>query len=132
MMGMRNMAIGGGLSIGGMALSSLSSNMDEGAGKQAIGVLGSTATYAGMGMMFGPWGAAIGGLVGLGMGLFSLSKENEERRKQEAEKSEAQQKALKEQIEAMSVRPIELNMQGDTVAKWNTYSNRDGASPWAA
>ena len=40
-----------------------------GAGK-AVSTLGMAATGAGMGMMFGPWGAAIGGLAGLGYGAW--------------------------------------------------------------
>jgi len=128
-MAMRNMKIGGGLAIGGMALSGIASGMEEGGGKQAMGVLGHTASYAGMGMMFGPWGAAIGGLVGLGMGLFSLSKENEERRKQEAEQAKAAQQATADALEALSVRPINLNMNNQTISNWNTYSQQNGANP---
>jgi hypothetical protein len=127
-MGMKNMGIGMGLGVGGMALSGIASSMEPGTGASAIGVLGQTAQYAGMGMMFGPWGAAIGGLVGLGMGLFSLSKENEERRKQEADASKESQRRTQEIIEQMSVRPIELNVTNETIGKWNTYSSQNGAN----
>lgn len=127
-MGMRGMGVGIGLGIGGMALSGIASSMEPGAGASAIGVLGQTASYAGMGAMFGPWGAAIGGLVGLGMGLFSLSKENEERRKQEAEAAKETQRKTQELIEQMAVRPIELNVNNDTIGKWNTYSTQNGAN----
>jgi len=128
-MGMRNMKIGGGLAIGGMALSGIAGTMNEGAGKDAVGVLGQTASFAGMGMMFGPWGAAIGGLVGLGVGLFNLSKENEERRKQEQAQAAEAAKRTQEALEALSVRPIELNMNNQTISNWNTYSQQNGSNP---
>lgn len=128
-MGMRGMGVGMGLGIGGMALSGVASGMEPGAGASAVGVLGQTAQYAGMGMMFGPYGAAIGGLVGLGMGLFSLSKENEERRKQEADQAKETQKRTQEAIQALAVRPVELNMNNQTIANWNTYSQQNGSNP---
>jgi gas vesicle protein len=124
----KSMGAGLGLGMGGMALSGIASSMEPGAGANTVGVLGQTAQYAGMGMMFGPWGAAIGGLVGLGMGLFSLSKENEERRKQEADASKESQRRTQEIIEQMSVRPIELNVTNETIGKWNTYSSQNGAN----
>jgi len=101
--------------------------MDEGAGKSTMGVLGSTATFAGMGMMFGPYGAAIGGLVGLGMGLFNLSKENEERRKAEAEKAKEENKKYQDMVEALSVRPLQLNVGNESLAKFTTRQNLTNA-----
>jgi hypothetical protein len=122
-MGMKNMGIGMGLGIGGMALSGIASNMEPGAGASTVGVLGQTAQYAGMGMMFGPWGAAIGGLVGLGMGLFSLSKENEERRKQEADASKESQRKTNELIEQLSSRPVKLTINNEDLGRINTNTS---------
>lgn len=127
--GARNMKMGGGLALGGMALSGIASGMDEGGGKDAIGVLGQTATYAGMGMMFGPIGGAIGGLVGLGMGLFNLSKENEERRKAEAEKMKEDNKKYQDMVDALSVRPLQLNVGNESVAKFSTQQSLTNSNP---
>jgi hypothetical protein len=44
-------------------------NPESGGGK-ALGVLSSAAKGAGMGMMFGPWGAAIGGVLGAAYGAY--------------------------------------------------------------
>lgn len=68
--------IGGaiGLGLGGYALGALQSNLAESGnetGAYAAG-LGSSALYgAGLGMMFGPMGALIGGGLGLGYGLLT-------------------------------------------------------------
>jgi hypothetical protein len=122
-MGMKNMGIGMGLGVGGMALSGIASSMEPGAGASTIGVLGQTASYAGMGMMFGPWGAAIGGLVGLGMGLFNLSKENEERRKQEADANKETQKKTNDLIEQLSSRPVKLTINNEDLGRINTNTS---------
>jgi hypothetical protein len=122
-MGMKNMGIGMGLGVGGMALSGIASSMEPGTGASAMGVLGQTASYAGMGMMFGPMGAAIGGLVGLGMGLFSLSKENEERRKQEADASKESQRKTNELIEQLSSRPVKLTINNEDLGRINTNTS---------
>lgn len=124
-----NMKMGGGLALGGMALSGIASGMDEGGGKDAIGVLGQTATYAGMGMMFGPIGGAIGGLVGLGMGLFNLSKENEERRKADTAKKNEDDKKYQSMVEALSVRPLQLNVGNESVAKFSTQQSLTNSNP---
>ena len=117
------MGVGMGLGIGGMALSGVASSMEPGAGANAVGVLGQTAQYAGMGAMFGPWGAAIGGLVGLGMGLFNLSKENEERRKQEADTNKETQKKTNELIEQLSSRPVKLTINNEDLGRINTNTS---------
>jgi hypothetical protein len=120
--GMGN-AIGGiGLGMVGMGLSSAAEGMEPGGARSAMGVAGTTAQFAGMGMMFGPWGAAIGGLVGLGVGLFNLSKENEERRKQEAEQLKRDNQKYGEMMRQFGIKPTELKMNNETVAKWNTHS----------
>jgi hypothetical protein len=77
----RGMGGGMGLSLAGMAADYGRENMDDpnsGAGK-GLGVLGSTLTYAGTGAMIGSIipgvgtliGGAIGGLAGLGMGMYN-------------------------------------------------------------
>jgi hypothetical protein len=119
----KSMGVGLGLGIGGMALSGVASSMEPGAGASTVGVLGQTAQYAGMGAMFGPWGAAIGGLVGLGMGLFSLSKENEERRKQEADTAKESQKKTNELIEQLSSRPVKLTINNEDLGRINTNTS---------
>ena len=122
------MGVGMGLGIGGMALSGAASGMEEGGAKQTIGVLGQTATYAGMGAMFGPWGAAIGGLVGLGMGLFSLSEENEERRKQEAEAAKVIQDRTNTLLQDLAMRPIQLNVNNEGINRLNTNTGMSSAN----
>ena len=119
----KSMGAGLGLGVGGMALSGIASSMEPGAGANTVGVLGQTAQYAGMGMMFGPWGAAIGGLVGLGMGLFNLSKENEERRKQEADANKETQKKTNELIEQLSSRPVKLTINNEDLGRINTNTS---------
>ena len=127
-MGMRNMKIGGGLALGGMALSGIASNMAPGAGADTVGVLGQTAAYAGMGMMFGPIGAGIGALVGLTAGLFSLQSKADERAKAEEVSKREAEKKTQDLMEQLSVRPIALNVSNDTIGKWNTYSQQNGAN----
>jgi hypothetical protein len=119
----KSMGAGLGLGVGGMALSGIASSMEPGAGANTVGVLGQTAQYAGMGMMFGPWGAAIGGLVGLGMGLFNLSKENEERRKQEADANKETQKKTNDLIEQLSSRPVKLTINNEDLGRINTNTS---------
>ena len=119
----KSMGAGLGLGVGGMALSGIASSMEPGTGASAMGVLGQTASYAGMGMMFGPMGAAIGGLVGLGMGLFNLSKENEERRKQEADTNKETQKKTNDLIEQLSSRPVKLTINNEDLGRINTNTS---------
>jgi hypothetical protein len=69
---MGSMAAGAGLGIAGLGLDYARSGMDnpESGGGKALGVLSSAAKGAGMGMMFGPWGAAIGGVLGAAYGAY--------------------------------------------------------------
>jgi hypothetical protein len=127
-MGMRNMKIGGGLGMAGMALNMVSSNMEAGGARTAVGALGGAATGAGMGMMFGPWGAAIGGLVGGVYGLITEMKATREKEEAEKAAKEEREKNLNEMLQQMAVRPIELNVNNDTIGKWNTYSTQNGAN----
>lgn len=125
---MRNMGIGMGLGIAGMGLNMAASGMEAGGARTAVGTLGGAATGAGMGMMFGPWGALIGGVAG---GLFGLIGElKASREKEEAEKAakEERERKLNETLQQMAVRPLELNVNNDTIAKWNTYSTQNGAN----
>lgn len=65
---------GAGLGLAGMGLNALRGDENSAAynsstGK-ALGVGSSALAGAGMGMMFGPWGALIGGLLGAGKGVY--------------------------------------------------------------
>src|SRR5690606_28431067 len=69
---MGRMGLGIGLGAAGMGLDAWRGTLDDpnsGTGK-AMGVGSSALEGAGMGMMFGPWGALIGGLLGAGYGAF--------------------------------------------------------------
>ena len=124
-MGMRNMGIGAGLGIGGMALSGIAGAMAPGAGADAVGVLGQTASFAGMGMMFGPLGAGIGALVGLTAGLFQLQSKADERNKaEEAAKKEADKKT-NDLLESLAVRPVNIQVGPE---KMNNALNQYGKS----
>ena len=74
------MGAGIGLGVAGMGMQygrSKMANPDSALGK-GLGIGGSALTGAGIGMMFGPWGAAIGGLIGAGYGAYQeLSKKEE-------------------------------------------------------
>jgi hypothetical protein len=63
---MGSMGAGLGLGFGGMAVDYGRSKMDnpESTGGKLLGIGSSALKGAGMGMMFGPWGAAIGGVLG--------------------------------------------------------------------
>jgi hypothetical protein len=122
------MGVGIGLGIGGMALSSAASNMEPGGAKTAVGVLGGAAAGAGMGMMFGPWGAAIGGLIGGVGALVSGLEADREAEKANREKEAEAAKQSRELIENLSVRPIQLGMNADTLQKWST-AQQNGANP---
>lgn len=69
---MGSMGAGVGLGAAGLGLDYARSKMDnpKSGGGKALGVLSSAAKGAGMGMMFGPWGAAIGGVLGAAYGAY--------------------------------------------------------------
>jgi hypothetical protein len=69
---MGSMAAGAGLGIAGYGADKLRDSIyGEGSEKgKGLGVASSALKGAGMGMMFGPWGAAIGGLLGAGYGIY--------------------------------------------------------------
>jgi len=124
-MGMRNMMIGGGLGMAGMALNMVSSGMEPGGARTAVGALGGAATGAGMGMMFGPWGAAIGGLVGGVYGLITEMKADRE--KEEAEKAAKKEadKKTNELLENLAIRPVNIQVGPE---KMNNALNQYGKS----
>ena len=122
------MGVGMGLGIGGTMLMGAASGMEPGGAKTGVSVLGGAAAGAGMGMMFGPWGAAIGGLIG-GVGAL-VSGLQEDREANMARKAEEDERAKKSQdlLESLSVRPIQLGMNADTLQKWST-AQQNGANP---
>jgi predicted nucleic acid-binding Zn-ribbon protein len=69
---MGSMAAGAGLGIAGYGTDYLRDSIyGEGSKKgKGLGVASAALKGAGMGMMFGPWGAAIGGLLGAGYGVY--------------------------------------------------------------
>ena len=124
--------VGAGLGIGGLVLLGAASNMEAGGGKEAVTALGGAATGAGMGMMFGPWGAAIGGLIGGIGGLISSMEEDRKIAKEKEDARNAAQAAADKQtrdlLENLSVRPIQLGMNAETLQKWST-AQQNGANP---
>lgn len=74
--GMIGLAKGAGLGLIGEGVSLGAdywrNNLDDrnSTGGKLLGIGGQAAQYAGMGAMFGPWGALIGGLVGAGKGVY--------------------------------------------------------------
>jgi hypothetical protein len=69
---MGSMGLGLGLGVLGTGMQYGRSQMDnpESTGGKMLGIGGTAAQYAGMGAMLGPWGAAIGGLIGAGVGTY--------------------------------------------------------------
>ena len=129
----RAMGVGMGLGLGGMALTAAASGMEPGGAKNTVGFLGGAAAGAGMGMMFGPWGAAIGGLVGgIGALVSGMEADREAAKEKEAARNAAQAEADKQTrdlMESLAVRPIQLGMNADTLQKWSTNSQQNGANP---
>jgi hypothetical protein len=72
---MGSMAAGAGLGLAGMGLNSLrgdeNSNFHDSTGGKLLGVGSSALSGAAMGMMLGPIGALVGGLLGAGYGAFN-------------------------------------------------------------
>lgn len=104
----------GGMAIG-MAAQYAANSMDEGPGKTALGYGAAIAQGASMGMMFGPWGAAAGALLGAGKQF--IANDAEEKAKQKAiqaanaanretletwERSRRQTLAFKDALEGLS------------------------------
>lgn len=139
--GFKGFMAGGGYGLAamgtGMLTSAITSNMETGGAKTAVSTTGGAATGALTGAMIGSIipgigtavGAAIGGLVG---GIANLTSEMKAtREKEEAEKAQRveAEKRTQELIEQLSIRPLELNVNNETIGKWNTYSSQNGANP---
>jgi hypothetical protein len=132
---MSGMKIGGGLAIGGMALSGVAGMMDEGTGKDIVSGLGATVSGAGTGAMIGSMilpgvGTAIGAAAGALWSLYGSYQESEAKREaKEAEdkaKREAADAKTKEMVEALTSRPIHLNVGGKTILEYNNASTMYG------
>lgn len=67
------LGLGLGLGVAGLGMEYGRSQMDnpDSMGGKLLGVGASTAQYAGMGAMFGPYGALIGGAIGAGIGTYN-------------------------------------------------------------
>lgn len=67
------LGLGLGLGVAGLGMEYGRSQMDnpDSMGGKLLGVGASTAQYAGMGAMFGPYGALIGGAIGAGVGAYN-------------------------------------------------------------
>jgi hypothetical protein len=109
------MGLGLGLGIGGMALNSAASSMEPGAGKTTVSALGGAATGAGMGMMFGPWGAAIGGIIGGVWGLVGEMKASREKEEADKAANAAANKKTQEMLEDLAVRPLNVYLGPEKV-----------------
>jgi hypothetical protein len=123
------MGSGMGLGLAGMGVGMLTagvtSNMEAGEGKTAVGALGGAASGALMGAAFGPWGAAIGGLIGGIGGLVSgLEEDRAKRKAEEAAKRDADKKT-NDLLESLAVRPINLQVGPE---KMNNALNQYGKS----
>jgi hypothetical protein len=124
------MGMGVGLGLAGMGLNAIAGNMDEGGSKTAISALGGAASGAAMGAMFGPIGMGIGAAAGALWSLYGSYQESEAKREaKEAEdkaKREAADAKTKEMVEALTSRPIHLNVGGKTILEYNNASTMYG------
>jgi hypothetical protein len=99
---------GGYGAIAGLAATGIGSMM-EGSENESVSMAGSALSGAGMGVsmgaMFGPWGMAIGGVLGAGYGLISAWSEAEAKerdaKEQKEKQLEAEEKARKEREQAI-------------------------------
>ena len=125
-----NLGMGLGLGVAGMGLNAIAGNMDEGAGKTTVSALGGAASGAAMGAIFGPIGMGIGAAAGALWSLYSETKEsNAKKEAKDAEiqaKREAADAKTKEMVEALTTRPIHLNVGGKTILEYNNASTMYG------
>ena len=111
----------------GMGLNAIAGGMDEGVGKDVVGGLGQTASYAGMGFMVGgPIGAGIGALVGLTTSLLDISQKADERAKAEEASRKEAEKRTNDLMNNLAIRPINLNVGNKTIMEFNTASDQYG------
>lgn len=83
----------GGMAIG-MAAQYAANNMDEGPAKTALGYGSSMAQGAAMGMMFGPYGAAAGAVLGAGKEWINQDAQDKAREKSEQDAANARLDSL--------------------------------------
>jgi len=127
---MSRMGGGIGLGVAGMGLNMAAGSMKEGTGKEVVSGLGSMAGMAGMGFMVGgPVGAGIGALVGLTTSIFSSMEKSDERAKAEAAKRKEDDKKYQDMVEALYVRPLQLNIGNESVAKFSTQQSLTNSNP---
>jgi len=134
--------MGSGLGLGldgmgvGLATSAITSNMETGGARTTVGTVGGAAQGALTGAALGSFipglgtlaGGVIGGLIG---GVSSLVSEMQATREKEAADKASRadaEKRTQELLQQMAVRPLELNVNNDTIGKWNTYSTQNGAN----
>lgn len=115
---------GAGLSIGGAAL--------QANGHDGWGAVASTGGYAlsgaSMGMMFGPWGAAIGGAIGLiGGGLYEWF--NYTKKKDQEESARREQKQREKHAYTLSNNGIMLRGEYDSVELEDMLKGQHNMSP---
>ena len=115
-----------------MALNSVASDMDPGAGRTTVSTLGSAATGAAFGSMIAPGiGTAIGALVGGVYGLVTEMKaDREEQKAKEQAAAEFETRKL-QMIEDLSLRPVRIDMGTDTIMKTVINQNQYGPSDFA-
>ena len=129
--GMGAMGLGLGLGIGGMALNSVASDMDPGAGRTTVSALGGAATGASFGMLLGPIGAGIGALVGGVYGLVTEIKADREAQKAKDQAASEFETRKLQMIEDLSLRPVKIDMGTDTIMKTVINQNQYGPSDFA-
>jgi len=129
--GMKGFGIGAAIGIGADLVAS---QMDEGATKDTVEGIGTTASYAGTGALIGSVipgvgtavGAVVGGLAGAMTSLFT-AEENRIKRQEAREKTEEDQnKRTNELLEQLAIRPNVLNVGGKTIMEFNTAADQYG------
>jgi hypothetical protein len=118
----------------GIGADLIAGQMEEGGAQDAVSGLGTTASWAGTGAMIGSIipgvgtvvGGVLGGVAGGIKALFDAESNARERERSEKEKKEEQQKATNDLLQQFLDRPIHLNMNNETILKFNTNSNLYG------
>jgi hypothetical protein len=118
----------------GIGAGLIADQMEEGGAQDAVSGIGTAASYAGTGAMIGSIipgvgtvvGGVLGGVVGGIKALFDAESNAREREQANKEKQEAQQKSTNDLLAQFLDRPIHLNMNNETILKFNTNSNLYG------